>query len=159
MESVQRQLERAVCARVVAKRRQREPCAAGGVEYVLVEIGENAVYQHLIRPADAAADDHHLRVNGGADVAQELTHVGVIPVENDECFLVPGLARVEDVLAGQVFKRAQGAGRVGAVQMALGQTDDAGDEAQPDALDLGLVLSWYRYGGERYRSICPLFCG
>ena len=36
-----------------------------------------------------------------------------------------------------------------------GQTDDAGDEAQPDALDLGLVLSWYRYGGERYRSICP----
>ena len=155
MESVQRQLERAVSARVVAKGGQRKPCAAGGVEYVLVEIGDNAVDQHLSRLADAAADDHHLRVNGGAYVAKELAHVGVIPVENDECFLVPGLACVEDVLAGQVFKRAQGAGRVGAVQMALGQTDDAGDEAQPDALDLGLVLSWYRYGGERYRSICP----
>lgn len=36
-----------------------------------------------------------------------------------------------------------------------GQTDDAGDEMQPDALDLGLVLTWYRYGGERYRSLCP----
>ena len=36
-----------------------------------------------------------------------------------------------------------------------GQPDDAGDETQPDALDLGLVLTWYRYGGERYRSLCP----
>lgn len=37
-----------------------------------------------------------------------------------------------------------------------GQPDDAGDETQePDTLDLGLVLSWYRYGGERYRSLCP----
>ena len=27
-----------------------------------------------------------------------------------------------------------------------GQPDDAGDETQPDALDLGLVLTWYRYG-------------
>ena len=114
MESVQRQLERAVSARVIAKGGQCEPGAAGGVEYVLVEIGENAVDQHLSRLADAAADDHHLRVNGGAYVAKELAHVGVIPVENDECFLVPGLACVEDVLAGQVFKRAQGAGRVGA---------------------------------------------
>ena len=129
MESVQRQLERAVSARVIAKGGQCEPGAAGGVEYVLVEIGENAVDQHLSRLADAAADDHHLRVNGGAYVAKELAHVGVIPVENDECFLVPGLACVEDVLAGQVFKRAQGAGRVGAVQMALGQTDDAGGGA------------------------------
>ena len=36
-----------------------------------------------------------------------------------------------------------------------GEPSDAGDETQPDAPDLGLVLSWYRYGGERYRSLCP----
>ena len=37
-----------------------------------------------------------------------------------------------------------------------GQPEGAGDETQePDALDLGLVLSWYRYGGERYGSLCP----
>ena len=99
------------------------------MEYVLAEIGNDAVNQHLTRLADAAADDHHLRVNGGADVAQELTHVGVILIENHERFLVPGLTRVEDILAGQVFKRPQGAGGVGAVQMALGQTDDAGGGA------------------------------
>ena len=73
VESVQRQLERAVSARVITKGGQCEPGAAGGVEYVLVEIGDNAVNQHLSRLADAAADDHHLRVNGGAYVAKELS--------------------------------------------------------------------------------------
>ena len=35
------------------------------------------------------------------------------------------------------------------------QPGEDGTEADDGALDLGLVLSWKRYGSERYRSLCP----
>ena len=35
------------------------------------------------------------------------------------------------------------------------QPGENGTEADDGALDLGLVLSWKRYGSERYRSLCP----
>ena len=35
------------------------------------------------------------------------------------------------------------------------QPGEDGTEADDGALDLGLVLSWKRYGSERYRSFCP----
>ena len=35
------------------------------------------------------------------------------------------------------------------------QPGEDGTEAGDGALDLGLVLSWKRYGSERYRSLCP----
>ena len=105
-KGIQCQLESAVGAGIVAQRSQGKPSAGGGVEDVLLEVGNNTVQKHLSGFADAAADDHHLGIDDRADVAQELTHVPVDLIENGKSLFVPGLARIKDVLAGHVFQSA-----------------------------------------------------
>ncbi len=95
------------------------------MEHVLLKFRLNAVDEHLAGLADAAADDHYVRVHGGADVSQELAHVGVDLTEDGLGLPVTSLAGVKDVLAGEIFQGAQGTGGVCGGQVPLCHPDDA----------------------------------
>ena len=85
----------------------------GSMENVLVEVRLHALDQHIAGLADAAAQNHHFGVDGGADIGQEQAHVTVNLVQDGQSGFVAGLGGVEDVFAGQILNGSQRAGSLG----------------------------------------------
>ena len=81
------------------------------MEHILLEVGDHAFQQHLSCLADAAADDHHLRIHHAADVAQQHAQIVVHLLQNGGGGRVTGLGRVKNVLAGQIFRVLQFGGQ------------------------------------------------
>ena len=98
------------------------------MEGIGAEVAPDALQDHLAGLADAAADDHHLGIQGTAHKTHQLTQIAVDLIEDFESQGVSGLACVKDVLAGQGIGGSQ-AGVPALCQVLLSQTDDAGGGA------------------------------
>ena len=99
------------------------------MEYIFLEVRLDALDEHVAGLADAAADDHHFRVDHAAYVAKEHTHIIIDLIQNGRSGGIPGLGCIENILAGHVFNGAQRGGGVTGVKIVFAQTDNAGGRA------------------------------
>lgn len=92
---------------------------------------------------------HNDSANGGGQTEQEPQQPPEEPGED-----LPEEQPIQNTPVPEQQQQAQGDGDQPGDEPA-DLPADSGEEERPDALDLGLVLNWYRYGSERYRSLCP----